>query len=216
MKEIINNVYMLDGTNSSHVYFIKQNGNNILIDTGMVGLFKKIESELNSVDLNIKDINNILLTHHDIDHIGNAKMLHKASGAKLWISKEDMPYACGKLKRKGVKRIIQTLIRQEALSDINTYEEGQKFSKAYIIKTPGHTPGHVSVLYENVLFSGDLFKVKDKSIKLLPGFMNYSEEEIVKSIKALKKLKFEWICPSHGKPISAKEKSWTDFVERYQ
>lgn len=150
---------MLESTVSSHVYLIKSEDNNILIDTGYPGLFYKIKDELNSININLKSIKHILLTHHDIDHMGNAKLLQEATGALLWASYEDIPYIIGKLNRPGLRRIVQIIEKHENPVKINSYSENPNFDKISIIKTPGYTPGHVAFIYKRVLYCGDLINI---------------------------------------------------------
>lgn len=63
-----------------------------LIDTGMPGHAEQILSELRGLGISPCDIRAIFLTHHDVDHIGNAEYLRQATGAELWAPKEDIPY----------------------------------------------------------------------------------------------------------------------------
>lgn len=71
---ITDSVYMLDSAPSSHVFLVR-GAEKILIDTGMPGLSKSIIGELAALGVDIKSIDKILLTHHDVDHIGNTKAL---------------------------------------------------------------------------------------------------------------------------------------------
>ena len=69
------------------------------------------------------------------------------------------------------------------------------------ILTPGHTEGHTIFQYKDVIFVGDLLKVKKGILMLMPKIMNWDEEEAKKSMKILKNLNFKWLCPAHGEPI---------------
>lgn len=69
-----------------------------------------------------------------------------------------------------------------------------------IIHTPGHTPGHVCMIFEDVLFAGDLVKNKNGNIVPYPNPWNWDYKKMMKSISELDNLKYEWICMSHGTP----------------
>lgn len=69
-----------------------------------------------------------------------------------------------------------------------------------IIHTPGHTPGHVCMIFEDVLFAGDLVKNKNGNIVPYPNPWNWDYKKMIKSIRELDNLKYEWICMSHGTP----------------
>lgn len=68
-----------------------------------------------------------------------------------------------------------------------------------IIKVPGHTRGHVVLLYKDkFLFTGDhLFVDKDR-ITASHGVCWYSWPEQIKSTKKLLDYDFEWVLPGHG------------------
>ena len=69
-----------------------------------------------------------------------------------------------------------------------------------IIHTPGHTPGHVCMIFEDVLFAGDLVKNKNGNIVSYPNPWNWDSKKMMKSIRELDNLEYEWICMSHGTP----------------
>ncbi|WP_227452385.1 MBL fold metallo-hydrolase [Clostridioides sp. ES-S-0108-01] len=69
-----------------------------------------------------------------------------------------------------------------------------------IIHTPGHTPGHVCMIFEDVLFAGDLVKNKNGNIIPYPNLWNWDSKKMMKSVKRLDSLKYEWLCMSHGTP----------------
>lgn len=211
--EVIKNVHMLECTKGSHVYVIKGE-ESILIDTGIPGFSIKILEELKAIGIEPNSIKHILLTHHDVDHVGNAKALQDATGAQLWASEEDIPFILGKISRTGIKRIVQTLIKYEKPIISNNYSNRQQFGELQVIKASGHTPGHVIFAYENLLFTGDLFKTKGENIKIMPKFMNWNQEELEKSLSILKILEFEWLCPGHGSPIK-RSSVWEKFIEKY-
>ena len=63
------------------------------------------------------------------------------------------------------------------------------------IKTPGHTPDSICILYKNILFSGDtIFHQNGKGRTDLP---RGSEKQMQKSIEKLKTLKYNILCPGH-------------------
>lgn len=198
--KISEDVYSLESSKRSHIYLIRSDMN-ILIDTGMPGLMGQIVTELQSLATPSESIQAILLTHHDIDHIGNAKSLQNICKAGLWAPKEDIEFIVGKRNRPGIKRIIQLIIRPE-IPDVSGYfSTDNDFGEVKAIHAPGHTPGHTIFQYRNMIFTGDLFKVIEGQFKLLPNYMNWNPNELKKSIALLKSLDFEWICPSHGSPI---------------
>ena len=139
--QVTESVFQLDAAKRSHIFLIKAE-QAFLIDTGMPGTAGQILSELRSLGVSPGDIRAILLTHHDVDHIGNAKQLQDATGAELWAAAEDVPYIAGDKKRPGVKHIIETIIRPQKPDITGTYDTNWPYSAIHVLQAPGHTPGH--------------------------------------------------------------------------
>ncbi len=189
---------MLESTVHSHAYLI-QGAENILIDTGMPSSADRILQELNS--LGAAKLNHILLTHHDVDHMGNAQQIQQKTGAKLWAPEEDIPYITGEKKRPGVKLLVGALVRPKVPMVSGGYSSAPDFDGIKVIHAPGHTPGHVIFTYRDVVFLGDLFKIVDGVFQPMPAYLTWSRAEAAKSVALLKTLDFEWLCPAHGQPM---------------
>jgi glyoxylase-like metal-dependent hydrolase (beta-lactamase superfamily II) len=208
MMQIEENVYALESTKGSYAYLINDK-ETILIDTGNPRKFKNILKEIESLNIKPKNINHILLTHHDVDHIGNAALLQEETGATLWAPKEDIPYILGDKSRPGIKKIAALLLRSKKPEKIKAYND-QKIGDIEIIQTPGHTPGHVSFLYKDIFFAGDLVR-NSNGLKKLPKMGNYNEKSINESILKMSKYSFKWVCPAHGEPFEVKDE-WKQLV----
>lgn len=68
-KDIIS----LDCAKFAHVFLVKNEQGWIMIDTGFPGIFQDMLTELAKYQIDLKNIEKILLTHGDVDHIGNLK-----------------------------------------------------------------------------------------------------------------------------------------------
>jgi glyoxylase-like metal-dependent hydrolase (beta-lactamase superfamily II) len=198
--EVTKQVHLLDAATGSHVYLVL-GAEPVLIDTGFPGRSQGIVANLAALGLKPNDIAHILLTHHDVDHVGNAKALQQLSGANLWAPQIDVPYIHGELNRPGIKRIVQTLIRVDKPHVDKIYAEGQKIGSIEVIPTPGHTPGHVSLLYGDILFAGDLVRSNKGKLNAFPAMMTWNTSEYKKSLKHAGTLSFEIVCPAHGLPV---------------
>ena len=200
--KIEENVYALESTKGSYSYLINDK-ETILIDTGNPGKVKNILKEIESLNIKPKNIKHILLTHHDVDHIGNATLLQKETGATLWASKKDIPYILGDKSRPGIKKVASFLMRVKKPEKIKSYND-QKIDDIEIIPTPGHTPGHVSFLYKDILFAGDLVRNSNGVLKKLPKMGNSDEKSLNESILKMSKYSFKWVCPAHGELLEVK------------
>jgi len=200
--KIRENVYALESTNGSYSYLIMDK-EPILIDTGYPGKFKDILEEINSLNLEINNIKHIILTHHDVDHVGNAALLQEETGATLWASKHDIPYILGDKGRPGIKKLVSFIMRPKKPEKIQVYQD-TTIGDVQIISTPGHTPGHVSFLYKDILFVGDLVGNTKGKLKKPPKFGNSNNKSIDESIIKMNRYDFKWICPAHGEPLELK------------
>lgn len=197
--KITDNVYALDSTKGAYTYIILGK-EIILVDTGLKWQGKGILKELAAMNIKLKDIKHIVLTHHDLDHVGNAAMLQRLTGARLWADSKDIPYIKGHRKRPGIKRIFSIINKVEKPEEIYAYNGDEKIGDIQIIPTPGHTPGHVCILYKDILFAGDLVKSKKEKVEPYPN-MNWDEVILKNSIKSIAHIPFKWVCPAHGIPV---------------
>ncbi|GHP00456.1 MBL fold metallo-hydrolase [Reticulibacter mediterranei] len=198
--EIIKDIHLLQTTKGSYAYLVLGD-EPILIDTSFPGRAPAIVAELEKLGMKPTDIAHILLTHHDGDHIGNAHALQQASGAQVWASHEDLPYILKQRSASGFRRVLQTVVRTNLPRVDHTYVWGQKIGKIEVIPTPGHTPGHVSFLYEETLFSGDLVVSSKNKLRPAPALLTWNKTALKRSLSAIKKREFLWVCPAHGEPI---------------
>jgi glyoxylase-like metal-dependent hydrolase (beta-lactamase superfamily II) len=198
--KITDRVFALDSTKGAYAYIVF--GEEIaLIDTGLAFRGNGILKELSTMGVRLRDIKHILLTHYDLDHIGNAAKLEELTGASLWASDLDRLCILGETDRPGFKKFLPYVMPVKKPVSINAYPENGKLNDITVIPTPGHTPGHVCLLYEDILFAGDLIENKRGSIIPYPSFWNWDSSLLQDSIKDLSNYAFRWICPAHGDPI---------------
>lgn len=205
--KITDKVYALESTKGNYAYLIKGK-EPVLIDTGRPGQGKALLKELESMNIKLNDIKHILLTHHDVDHIGNLNLISETTRATIWASEEDIPYIYGEKNRPGIKRLISILMKVKVPGNINPYPPEQKIGEIEVIPTPGHTPGHVCLLYKDVLFAGDLVKTSKGQVEPMTSVMfgslvsiNWDQSLLEKSIKKIAGYSFKWVCPAHGNPV---------------
>ncbi|HYH02981.1 MAG TPA: MBL fold metallo-hydrolase, partial [Bacillota bacterium] len=67
--------------------------------------------------------------------------------------------------------------------------------------TPSHTPGHVCMLYNGVLFAGDLFENKDGNLRPYPPAWNWDNNHMMESAGKVAQLPVKMVCPAHGLPV---------------
>jgi glyoxylase-like metal-dependent hydrolase (beta-lactamase superfamily II) len=198
--EITKNVHLIEGTKGSFAYLIL-GPEPVLIDTSMPGRSDAMFSALHDIGVFPSDIAHILLTHHDVDHIGNARQIQLKSGAAVWAAAADVPYILGDKRPSGVRRVIRALMKYQTPVIDHTYSSGQTIGDIEVIPAPGHTPGHVCFRYKDVLLAGDLVTSRKNKLHPAPPFLTWDKTELSKSLKEVGKLTYDWVCPAHGLPI---------------
>ena len=133
----------------------------------------------------------ILLTHGHFDHVtGLPGLLKLYPGTPVWISEKDYAEACKpNMFTNGIGSI----------PNVNYYGEGDTVAvgklSVKVLSTPGHTPGSVTLLCEDAMFSGDtLFAGSCGRTDLAGG----STKDIMKSLAKLGRLEGNYrVYPGH-------------------
>ena len=108
--EIIPSIHMIEDINA-HCYLVDDT-ELILIDTGMPHKTKKILHYItDTIHRKPSDLKTIILTHCDIDHIGNALELRNLTGAKIAAHPQDVEIIAGKKPRIASQARMNILFR---------------------------------------------------------------------------------------------------------
>ena len=137
----------------------------------------------------------ILLTHGHFDHVMAAPGIQKATGAKLYIHKNDEPDLAPEVAgHRGYLREPYVMPRVDGhLEDGGTVQVGDLTFR--VLHTPGHTLGSCVLLCEDLMFSGDtLFAGTCGRCDLAGG----SLEQMFASLKKLAQLEGDYkVLPGH-------------------
>ena len=196
----------------SNVFLCTNGKKNILIDTSPENKWNKLEKKLS--DLNIDNIDFLILTHTHFDHAANANRIKKKYHARVFVHETEAWYlSSGKnIIPDGTNFITRTLINLFANSVfpglgyepcqpdilVNYSLDLKEFGfEAYIIHTPGHTIGSMSIVVDNeVALVGDaMFGIFKWSV--FPPFAN-DVKQMVKSWGILLDTNCSVFIPSHG------------------
>lgn len=154
-----------------------------LVDTGAPGETAALAAALAAIGLDLADVRRVILTHQDMDHIGNAAdVVRRSGGAEVAAHAADAPYIRGELPpiKMPPERVRDIVARQP---EQRRAEVERLFSPPpsvridhlladgevlpihggiRVVHTPGHTPGHVSLYLEapRLLISGDALRVE--------------------------------------------------------
>jgi glyoxylase-like metal-dependent hydrolase (beta-lactamase superfamily II) len=205
---------------SSNVYLIKNGHNSILIDAGNKNKLKKILKTVTQQGLNESDIKLIILTHTHYDHSGSVAELKKATGAKVAVSAKEAeelrngytPFPKGttpffKFIVKIGKKFFSSMGKFSPVEpDIlikDKYDLSDYDLNGYIVSTPGHTIGSLSVILDNkyAILGDTAFSIFPQ---VYPPFAN-DPGLLRQTWKKLLDLGITQCYPGHGKPFSVEK-----------
>ena len=150
----------------------------------------KILSQVEDMGLTVEAI---ALTHGHFDHVGAVAEIAAETDCHVYISAADLA--------------LPPMITNGRLYYTQTYPGTGSFSAAgltfRVIPTPGHTPGSVCLVCENVMFSGDTLFCGSCGRTDLPGG---NPAQMQASLHTLAALPGDYrVYPGHG---SSTELSW--------
>lgn len=203
-----------------HPVLLKEGKELILCDAGYPNQLSQIESELHRYGHTINDLTKVIITHHDHDHIGSLELLKNANPSlELISSKLEKSFIDGSEKSLlllKAEKHSKELCEEKAgfwqmfanyLATINkididrTVEENDYIASGIkIISTPGHTPGHLSVLLEeeSIIIVGDAFTYENNQLAIANPECTFDIDECMNSIKKIRDLKLKKLICYHG------------------
>jgi glyoxylase-like metal-dependent hydrolase (beta-lactamase superfamily II) len=143
-----------------------------LVDTGVPGMAEPIRAALAADGLAAEQVTRIILTHHDLDHIGSLAALKAATGAAALAHAVEAPYIDGRQEPVKIAllrsrpEMLALLGGLERIALDGTLEDGERLDVAggaRVIFTPGHSPGHICLYLERsrTLIAGDALTARD-------------------------------------------------------
>lgn len=201
-----------------NIVLVSDSGKNILIDTGHYGDRKFLLQALKTRGFMPDNIDIVILTHCHFDHVMNVDLFKKS---QVLISKTEYDYAINLHNRDGIERknnedslvsedIFTPTYIKDILDKINlkiVCGDETVTKNVKLVKTPGHTPGHISVLLNDkgkrVMVASDAvhFFTELFSKKLILTYG--SVEDGKRSIDFILK-NSDIIIPGHDKPCVVK------------
>lgn len=179
-----------------------------LVDAGTPWDASRIRSRLDEVGFDVDDVERVLLTHFDVDHVGALADLDL--DATVHVADPDGQFLTGAAQppltnHKGLfQRAVGFFLDRPDLS-VDLVEGGDEIGPFEVVATPGHTPGHVSYVHEafDVAFAGDVVREIDGELTPTSWVMCYDLRENKRSVGRLadRALRLDVVAPGHGDPL---------------
>jgi glyoxylase-like metal-dependent hydrolase (beta-lactamase superfamily II) len=185
-------------------------GSVTLVDAGLRRAGGRILAALASIGVQPEDVKRVVLTHAHLDHAGGVPKLVDATGASVHSHERESIYLRdGRAPRTEPAPRAVRLLARFAFAKLPKIVPGEDFRHDQllpgglrVIHTPGHTPGHVSLLHERtgVLITGDaIFNVRGLRWPLPFSCTDYEVNR--RSADLLGELDYEVAAFTHGAEI---------------
>jgi len=147
---------------------------------------KTLASQLAEIGVKPEDVTHIAFSHTHGDHVGNANYFTKAT---LYMQEPEYAAAFGASPSKfGFDPSTYEKLRANPVMKLNGDYDVFGDSSVMILSTPGHTPGHQSLLVRlprrgPVVLSGDMTHFQENWVNRRVPANNFSKEQSVQSME---------------------------------
>jgi glyoxylase-like metal-dependent hydrolase (beta-lactamase superfamily II) len=194
----------------------------LLVDCGYEGFMPLIGQAALSKGISLSNLTGILITHHDLDHMGGlAELKATYPHLKVYASAIQEKYISGKDKSL---RLVQAekmyaslpeefkpgaLLFQEMLRNMKAVEVDYTvpvddplpfMQLVQVLATPGHMPGHISLYLKEskTLVAADALVYENGSLEIANPQFTLDLPEAVRTVEKLRKMDIETLICYHG------------------
>jgi glyoxylase-like metal-dependent hydrolase (beta-lactamase superfamily II) len=169
---------------------------------------------LRAIGRHAGDVTRIVLTHAHVDHVGGAAEMAARTGAPVAVHEADADdVEAGRVPAFDPSLLVGRLMTRLPGGGFPPVRVGERLTDGQvldvvgglrIVATPGHTPGHVSLLHEptSTLITGDaLFNVRQLRYSPRPLCANFRLNE--RTAHVLGELEYDHVGFTHGTEITS-------------
>ena len=166
-------------------YVLLRAGEAAIVDTGTSGSAGDIEATLAALGSRWEDVGHVIATHSHGDHVGSLAAVLEAA--------PDATGYCG----------AGDLAAISAPRDLVAVSNGDTIFGLQVIETPGHTPGHISLLdaATSTLLTGDALNGSDGGVSGPNAQFTPDMATAIASVGILAGYEYETIYFGHGEPV---------------
>ncbi len=189
--------------------YLVDDGETTLIDAGTPTATADIRAALADAGYGERDLDRVLLTHFDVDHVGTLADL--AFDGPIHAAEPDASHLDGSRtpplsNRKGAFQRVASLFLTRPSGPVRRIEDGESIGGFDAHHAPGHTPGHTVYVHEalGAAFLGDLVAERGGSLTTPPWPLTRDPSENAASIRALADAgpPFAVAAMGHGEPLA--------------
>lgn len=199
---------------------IQVNNKSMLVDCGYEETFEEFVAALGSIGMTIKDLNAIIISHDDIDHLGALHLFKNANpDLIIYSSKIEEPSVSGKVKSERLIQaensldnipeehknwaieFIQQLKNIQRINVELTLDDNDKIEEEIVvIHTPGHTKGHISLYIpsESTVIANDAIVIEEDELNIANPAFTLDITSAFKSVEKIRDLRPAKLICYHG------------------
>ncbi len=194
----------------------------VLVDCGYAGFLPLLEAAARPHGLSLRALTGVIVTHHDVDHLGGLAELKAAyPRIKVYASAIEEPYVIGRAKSLRLQQAerlypslpeaqrpgalaFQQLLRQVQPVPVDyafAGDEAPPFMPGIrVLHTPGHTPGHLSLYVPNrrLLVAADALVYEAGEFEIANPQYTLDLPAAVASVRKLQGLDANTVVCYHG------------------
>lgn len=206
-REITDGVWLLEvawpepiGANA----YLVDDGDCTLVDAGLPLPRRSLSAELRETGHTLGEVDRVLLTHYDIDHVGGLARVDL--DVPVYLGAPD----CRLVRRswsppwrhhKGAFHRLVRRLYSLSDADLRPVSDSEWIGGFRAVHTPGHNPGHTVFLHDDsgTALLGDLVWRTDEGFVPPPWLDSYDTAQTAESIDRIAEWQFESACPGHGR-----------------
>lgn len=213
--EVVPGLHWVERIWDTKVYVLVEGERVVIIDAAMPGRAGAIWRCLHALGHTPETVDEIWLTHGDIDHMGSVLALKTRSGARVVVHHADAPLVDGSVDREfgpiplaGTYQpvfnwAIRQIFRYHPTPADHLVKDGDTLGDWQVVHTPGHTAGSVCYYHSGrkIIIVGDALNYKLGRLGAPPPMFTPDMTQAYASIKKIAALDFEVCCFGHGPPL---------------
>jgi len=198
----------------------------LLVDAGFAGQLPLFRAAIAQAGQGIGNLETILVTHHDRDHIGALPEFVDLLGYRLEIlaHEAERPYVDGEFRfdKKAPPGHGDTPVpaqERPAPKVTRVLKDGERlpgFGGIVAIHTPGHTPGHTCYYLEKsgILVAGDALNAVEGALAGPNPLHTHDLEQALRSLSRLGRFAIRGVVCYHGGYVEGDPREWIDSLPK--
>lgn len=213
--QVVPGLHWVERIWDTKVYVLQERDRVVLVDAAMPGRARAVWRFLASLGHPPEAVEEIWITHGDIDHMGSVAALKARSGARVVVHRADVPLVEGRADRElgpvplgsGFQRMfnwaVYRMLSYQPVSVDCPVEDGDDLKGWQVVHVPGHTPGSVCFYHpeRKIAIVGDAINYKLGRLGPPPRIVAPDMAQARASVLRIAELDFEVCCFGHGPPL---------------